>query len=318
MTVGVRAVLIDSMNGDFEQVRSRLAARISRWTGDGALYVTPVRGLTLHRHTKPSAVLDCLLEPALSIPVQGRKSVRLGSDAFEYDRRQFLLTSLDLPVAMQFAEASPAAPFLCAVLRLDTRSISDLVIETGAQAPAKSGADKGPGAVLGETTVGLLSALERLIALLDEPSLLPTLAPLIQKEIFYRVLRSDIGGHLWQMASIVDQSLNIGRAIERLKADFREPLSITELAAQVGMSSSRFHHHFRRLTSMSPLQFQKWLRLTEARRLMLVQGADASAAAFDVGYESPSQFSREYARQFGEPPSRDVREVSSAAMATTQ
>jgi AraC-like DNA-binding protein len=305
------------MNSDFEQICSQLAARISRWTGDGNLYDTPVPGLTLHRHTESSAVLDCLLEPALSIPVQGRKRVRLGSDAFEYDRHRFLLTSLDLPVAMQFAEASPSAPFLCAVLRLDTRTIGELVMETGAQAPPRTGADTGPGAVLGETTVGLLSALERLIALLDEPNLLPTLAPLIQREIFYRVLRSDVGGHLWQMASIENQGRNIGRAIDRLKAEFREPLSIGALAEQVGMSSSRFHHHFKRLTSMSPLQFQKWLRLTEARRLMLVKGADASAAAYDVGYESPSQFSREYSRQFGEAPSRDVREASRVAMATS-
>ncbi len=242
--------------------------------------------------------------------------MRLGSEAFEYDRHRFLLTSLDLPVAMQFVEASPSAPFLCAVLRLDTRVISDLVIETRAQAPSRTNADAGSGAVLSETTVGLLGALDRLIALLDEPDLLPTLAPLVQKEMFYRVLRSDVGGHLWQMASIEDHSRSIGRAIDRLKDGFREPLVIGDLAEQVGMSSSRFHHHFKRLTSMSPLQFQKWLRLTEARRLMLVQGADASAAAFDVGYESPSQFSREYARQFGEPPSRDAREAGRITMAT--
>ncbi len=304
------------MDGEFDQIRSRLAAHISRWTGDSNLHVTPVPGLTLHRHTDADSVTDCLLEPALAIPVQGRKRVRLGSEAFEYDRHRFLLTSLDLPVAMQFVDASASTPFLCVVLRLDARAISDLVIETGAQAPTRANTDMGSGAVLGATTVGLLGALERLIRLLDEPDLLPTLAPLVQKEVFYRVLRSNIGGHLWQMASIEDHGRSIGRAIEKLKDGFREPLVIGDLADQVGMSSSRFYHHFKRLTSMSPLQFQKWLRLTEARRLMLVQGADASAAAFDVGYESPSQFSREYARQFGEPPSRDAREAGRVAMAT--
>jgi AraC-like DNA-binding protein len=160
--------------------------------------------------------------------------------------------------------------------------------------------------VLGNTTAGLVAAFDRLVGLLDEPELIPALAPLAQREIFYRVLHSDAGCQLWQMASIEDQNQSISRAIDWLKTNFREPLRIGALATQVGMSSSRFHHHFRRLTSMSPLQFQKWLRLTEARRLMLVQGADASTAAFDVGYESPSQFSREYARQFGSSPRRDV------------
>lgn len=275
------------------------------------MYDAPIRGLTLHRHTEPGAVIDCLLEPALSIPIQGTKWIRLGSEAYEYDRHRFLLTSLDLPVAMQFKEASPASPFLCAVLRLDSRTITDLVLETGAQAP-RSNADGHPMAVLGETNLGLLRALERLIALLDEPELLPALAPLALREIYYRVLRSDIGIHLWQMASIDSHSQNIGRAIDHLKVHFREPLRMVELAAAVGISSSRFHHHFKRMTSMSPLQFQKWLRLTEARRLMLVQGADASAAAYNVGYESASQFSREYARQFGEAPSRDARQAHGA------
>jgi AraC-like DNA-binding protein len=292
------------MTDDFEQVRRRLVSRIAQWTGDGEYYASPIPGLTLHRHTEPGVVINCLLEPALSIPVQGKKWTRLGSEAFEYGRHHFLLTSLDLPVAMQIAEASPASPFLCAVLRLDSRTICDLVMETGARAP-RQGADNDSGAVLGKTTAGLLNAFDRLIGLQDEPELMPTLVPLAKREIFYRVLRSDIGNHLWQMASIENQSLSIGRAIDRLKANFREPLRVGELAAHVGMSLSRFHHHFRRLTSMSPLQFQKWLRLTEARRLMLVQGADASEAAYNVGYESPSQFSREYARQFGEPPSRD-------------
>lgn len=191
------------------------------------------------------------------------------------------------------------------MLRLDSRSISNIVVETGLQHPRER-ARNGPGIVLGKTTAGLLSALDRLIGLLDEPELLPELAPLLQREILYRLLRSDVKNHVWQMASIADQNQSIARAIDWLKNHFREPLRIGELAARVGMSVSRFHHHFKRLTSMSPLQFQKWLRLTEARRLMLVKGLNASTVAYEVGYESPSQFNREYARQFGTPPHRDV------------
>jgi transcriptional regulator GlxA family with amidase domain len=178
-------------------------------------------------------------------------------------------------------------------------------VETGLQHPRERAAN-GPGIVLGKTTAGLLSALDRLIGLLDEPELLPELAPLLQREILYRLLRSDVKNHVWQMASIADQNQSIARAIDWLKNHFREPLRIGELAARVGMSVSRFHHHFKRLTSMSPLQFQKWLRLTEARRLMSTKGLNASTVAYEVGYESPSQFSREYARQFGTPPHRDV------------
>jgi AraC-like DNA-binding protein len=293
------------MSNDFEQVRVHLAARIARWTGDGEQYTARISGLSLHRHTQAGAPINCMLEPAIAMPVQGAKRTRLGSEVYAYDRRRFLITSLDLPVAMQVAKASPDSPYLSAVLRLDARVITDLVMETGLQPPKRRSAS-GPGMVLGNTTVGLLAAFDRLVGLLEEPELIPVLAPLAQREIFYRVLLSDAGSHLWQMASIENQNQSIGRAIDWLKANFREPLRVEELAARVGMSTSRFHHHFRRLTSMSPLQFKKWLRLTEARRLMLVQGADASTAAYDVGYESPSQFSREYARQFGASPRRDV------------
>jgi AraC-like DNA-binding protein len=301
------------MNSDFEAARAHLATRIARWVGDGEHYATAISGLTLYRHVQVGAPLNCMLEPAIALPVQGAKRTRLGTDIYTYDRRRFLITSLDLPVAMQVAKASPQEPFLSAVLRLDARVINDLVMETGLQ-PPKRRAASGPGMVLSNTTAGLVAAFDRLVGLLDEPELIPALVPLAQREIFYRVLHSDAGSHLWQMASIEDQNQSISRAIDWLKANFREPLRIGALAAQVGMSSSRFHHHFRRLTSMSPLQFQKWLRLTEARRLMLVQGADASTAAFDVGYESSSQFSREYARQFGASPRRDVTGLRQAAV----
>ncbi|WCM91307.1 AraC family transcriptional regulator [Acidovorax sp. NCPPB 2350] len=299
------------MTKDFEHARAHLAARIARWTGDGEQYMAPIAGLSLHRHTQAGAPVNCMLEPAIAMPVQGAKRTRLGADVYAYGQRRFLITSLNLPVAMQVAKASPDAPYLSAVLRLDTRVIGDLVMESGLP-PGRRRSGSTPGMVLGDTTAGLLAAFDRLVGLLDEPELIPVLAPLAQREVFYRVLQSDAGGALWQMASIDHQNHHIGRAIDWLKAHFREPLGIAELAARVGMSPSRFHHHFRRLTSMSPLQFQKWLRLTEARRLMLLQGVDASTAAYGVGYESPSQFSREYSRQFGTSPRRDVEGLQQA------
>jgi AraC-like DNA-binding protein len=183
--------------------------------------------------------------------------------------------------------------------------ISELIIET-TQRPPRRESVPDRGIVLGETTVALLAAFDRLIGLLEEPELIPVLAPLIQREIYHRILRSDVGGHMWQMASIGSQSHRIGQAISWLKANFRESLRVKELAVRVGMSSSRFHHHFRHFTSMSPLQFQKWLRLAEARRLMIMQGLNPSMAAYEVGYDSPSQFSREYTRHFGASPRRDV------------
>jgi AraC-like DNA-binding protein len=162
------------------------------------------------------------------------------------------------------------------------------------------------GIATGEVTLPLLAAIQRLIDLLDGPTDIPILAPIIKREIFYRLLIGDQGARLRQMASTGNQSNQIARAIDWLKSNFTRPLRIDDLAAQVNMSTSTFHHHFRQVTAMSPLQYQKWLRLNEARRLLLTENQDATTAAFQVGYESPSQFSREYSRLFGAPPLRDI------------
>jgi AraC-like DNA-binding protein len=292
------------MRDDFEQARVHLAARIERWTAGSKQYDTPISGLCLWG-AQTGGPVNCMLEPAIAIAVQGTKRTRLGSEVYVYDRQRFLITSLDLPVVMEIENASPSSPYLGAILRLDVRMISELMIETP-QRPQRRDSVPDRGIVLGETTVALLAAFDRLIGLLEEPELIPVLAPLIQREIYHRIFRSDVGRYMWQMASIGSQSHRIGQAINWLKANFRESLRVKELAARVGMSPSRFHHHFRHLTSMSPLQFQKWLRLAEARHLMIMQGLNPSMAAYEVGYDSPSQFSREYARHFGTSPRRDV------------
>ncbi len=293
----------------FEAARSSLAERIARWTAAGVEQVaTASPGLTLYRHDAPTEAMSCILEPAIALTIQGAKRALLGDDVFAYNRHRFLITSLDLPVVLRTVEASREEPYLSLVLRMDERVIAELMLQTELPRPSRE-RPLGRGISLGRTSATLLEAFDRLVKLLDEPAAVPVLAPLIQKEIFYRILVSDEGALLRELASIGSQSRRVARAIDRLKSNFATPLRIEELAALSQMSISRLHHHFRQLTSMSPLQFQKLLRLNEARRLMLTEHLDASAAAFQVGYLSPSQFSREYSRQFGAPPRRDMERL---------
>jgi transcriptional regulator GlxA family with amidase domain len=173
------------------------------------------------------------------------------------------------------------------------------------------------GIVLGETNARMLETFDRLVQLLDEPAAAPVLAPLIHKEIYYRLLVGEQGWLLWQLATVGSHGHRVARAIEWLKLHFAAALRVDDLAGLVQMSPSRFHHHFRQITGMSPLQFQKHLRLNEARRLMLTEQVDAAAAAYQVGYESASQFSREYSRQFGAPPRKDVTRLLAIEVPTS-
>lgn len=294
--------------GSHEAVRCRLAARIARWTEGAEQVETALPGLTLYRHNAPTDAVRCMVEPAIALPVQGTKRAVLGNGVYAYDHRRYLLTTLDLPVALQAVKAHASAPYLSLVLRLDERCISDLVLKGVAPSPAKARpATAGIG--LGATSAALLDAFDRLVQLLDDPAALAVLAPLVHTEIHYRLLTGELGGMLWQFASAGSQGHRVARAIAWLKMHFEQPLRVDALADLVQMSPSRFHHHFKQLTAWSPLQFQKYLRLQEARRLMLTDGLDAAAAAFRVGYESPSQFGREYRRQFGFPPRRDVERL---------
>ena len=215
-----------------------------------------------------------------------------------------LITSMDLPTFVQIIKAGRDRPYLGLVLKLDHREISQLMVDGNLPPPPPQQSSRAM--ATGEATVPLLAAFQRLIDLLDEPKDIPILAPIIEREIFYRLLVGDQGERLRRMASVGSQSHQIARAVDWLKGNFAQPLRIDDLATKVNMSTSTFHHHFRALTAMSPLQYQKWLRLTEARRLMLAENQDAATAAFEVGYESPSQFSREYRRLFGDSPLRDI------------
>jgi AraC-like DNA-binding protein len=252
----------------------------------------------------PTEPCACLVEPSVVLVVQGAKQLLIGDQVYAYDTERFLITSFDLPASSQVLEASPGKPCLGLVLRLDLRVMAELIAQSGL--PPRDRATEGS-AALGTITPALLEPFSRLLALLDEPGAIAVLAPLIEREIHYRLLMSDLAARLWQITSVGSQSHRIGRAIDWLKANYARPLRIDKLAAHVQMSTSSLHHHFRQLTAMSPLQYQKWLRLSEAKRLMLNEGLDAARAAFQVGYESPSQFSREYSRLFGTPPKRDIQ-----------
>jgi AraC-like DNA-binding protein len=283
-------------NNSMESALEALATSIARWTTECGRLETEISSLALARRDAPTEPISHMYEPSICLVAQGAKRVLLGGDTYVYDVRHFLITSVDLPTVVQVIKASREKPCLSLLLKLDRREISQLMVDSHL-----------------EVTLPLLTAFQRLIDLLAAPKDIPILAPIIQREILYRLLIGDQGTRLRQIASAGSQSQQVARAIDWLKGNFTRPLRIDDLASQVNMSPSTFHHHFRTLTAMSPLQYQKWLRLNEARRLMLTENTDAATAAFNVGYESPSQFSREYSRLFGAPPLRDITNLRQIA-----
>ncbi len=302
-------------NNSVEVALEALGKSIARGTDKGDQRMTAIPGLSLYRRDEPSQPTSIMYEPRICISAQGAKRVLLGDDTYVYDAHHFLITSVDLPTVVQVINASREKPYLGLILKLDQREISQLMVDSDLPRPRPQQSSRGM--ATGEVTLPLLTAFQRLLDLLAEPKDIPILAPIIQREIFYRLLVGDQGARLRQMASVGSQSHQIARAIYWLKGNFTRPLRIDDLAAQVNMSTSTFHHHFRAVTAMSPLQYQKWLRLYEARRLMLAERLDATTAAFQVGYESPSQFSREYSRLFGAPPLRDITNLRQMATVET-
>lgn len=287
-------------------LRATLAANIARHTQGLSDCSTPLANLSFFRRERPMPPITCLVETSIVLVVQGEKQMLVGGESYPYDSHHFLITSLDLPANSEVITASAEQPCLGLSLKLDLRIMAELIAQGGLALPAPSAQDRGMGVGLGEVTPVLLDAFKRLVDLLDAPDTIPVMAPMIEREIHYRLLLSEQAPRLWQIAAVGSQGHRIARAIDWLKVHYRQPFRIEDLAAKVQMSSSSLHQHFRQLTAMSPLQYQKWLRLSEARRLMLNEDLDAANAAFTVGYESPSQFSREYARLFGTPPKRDI------------
>ena len=302
-----RATKAASKAGGMQAARQALSDGIARLTEGTEHLETAIPGLTLYRRTRLTEPAGALYEPCVCLVTQGAKRVVLGEDSYVYDAQHFLITSVNLPTVVQIIKASPQMPCLGIVLKLDLREVSQMMVDGKLPPPRERRESRGM--ATGEVTLPLLAAFQRLIGLLDEPKDIPILAPVMQREILYRLLISDQGARLRSIATAGSQSRQIAQAIDWLKGHFARPLRIEELASQVYMSPSTFHHHFRGLTAMSPLQYQKWLRLNEARRLMLTERLDAASAALQVGYESPTQFSREYSRRFGAPPLRDIKNL---------
>ena len=297
--------------------RQALAHSIARWTEANHRLDTSVPGLLLVRYEAPTQPASCMYEPCICLVAQGAKRVMLGDDEYVYDTNHYLISSVGLPVVANVVEASPEVPLLGLALRLDIHMLAQMLVDNNLPVtrPVVRAGCSGRGMRVSEVSMPLLNAFQRLLDLLDNPQDVPVLSPLIHKEILYRLLVSEQGHYLRQLVSTGSHDFQIARAIDWLKNNFIQPLRVDSLAKQIGMSTSTFHYHFRAMTSMSPLQYQKWMRLHEARRLMFMEHLDATSAAFQVGYESPSQFSREYRRQFGTPPLRDIKNLYSSQFA---
>lgn len=286
-----------------------LAALLARHTdgkGNG-VHKTDINKLEFTRESSPSTVIHGVYEPILAIVVQGKKEALLGEETYRYGAGQYLVVSVDLPLSGFVVEATPDKPYLGFKLNLDPAQLCDII------AQIKPGTRKKENSVRGlfvsNASAPLLDCAIRLTRLLDTPQDIPILAPMIIREIYYRLLMGEQGEAVRQIATSGSNMQRIAEVIKLIKADFTKPMRVEDLAAQVSMSVSSFHHHFKEVTSMSPLQYQKQLRLLEARRLMLAENSDAANAAYQVGYESPSQFSREYSRMFGAPPITDIQRL---------
>jgi len=291
-------------------MRKALARRFAAHARAEGENPTALSGLVLFRHSAPSACRAAMCEPSLSVFVQGRKLISLGGIEYLCDETSFLVSSIDVPIQSQILEASQEAPFLAMRVRIDMTAVQETISLEDPPEPGRSAERTGLG--VGETTAGLLGACTRLLELLDTPEDIPFLGPLVRREIAYRVLKTPQGERLRAIATRGDLSNKTAKAIAWLIANYTKPLHMEELAGVARMAVSTLHHQFRSLTGISPLQYQKQLRLQAARQRMLVDGMDATSAAYEVGYESVSQFNREYSRFFRQPPLRDVKALRDA------
>lgn len=275
---------------------------------------TPVEGLTLTRRDENSPPESCFYQPMIAVLVQGFKRSMIGNEEYSYGEGHCMVVAVDMPGVYHITGASPEEPFLSISLTLNKYIITQLLADLPA-VPARN--HKSPSAVVvSEVPEDVLNAFVRLLDLLNSPAKIPVLAPMIVREIHFHLLTDMQGDCLRMVGTGSTQTSQIARAIKWLRSNYAESLHVEDLARQVHMSPSTFHRHFRQVTTLSPIQFQKRLRLFEAERLMLLEGKDAGTAALEVGYESASQFNREYKRHFGEPPHRDVSRKLAEASAS--
>lgn len=288
-----------------EAMRQRLVGQICAYLGEDGVAPTSVPGLSLYRRSAMTSCTPTTYMPQLIVFLQGEKQVQMGGVMHQCRELNYLLTSVELPVVSQVTCASIVRPILGLMIDLEMQTVREILSR---EELCVSGTGSGAqGMSVGECDAELLEACGRLLNLLDSEQDAPFLGELVQREILYRLLRGPQGRNLRAIATLGEQSNRTARAVAWLKENFSRPLRIEELAEVAQMGVSTLHHHFRSLTAMSPLQYQKQLRLQRARQRMLTDGLDAASAAFEVGYESPSQFSREYRRFFGQPPIRDVK-----------
>lgn len=287
-----------------------LANILARHTASDGIHPSAIPGVGLIRTSTPTMPMPVVYEPTLCLVAQGRKRAVLGTTSYVYDAAQYLVASVDLPVMGSVIEASAERPYLCLVLDLDMARLSELALRH--PAPDEEAGSPARGIALSQTTPELLDAAVRLASLLDAPQDIAELAPLVQREIFYRLLTGPGNGLVRQLAQANSRLNQIARAIAWIRGRYTEAWSIDEVADVAGMSRSSLHAHFKAVTSMSPLEFRTQLRLQEARRMMVAEAMDAASAGFHVGYESPSQFSRDYGRTFGLPPAKDAQRLRMA------
>jgi AraC-like DNA-binding protein len=290
---------------------AELAGLLERRTGAEGGHATALSELTLWRFANPTEPAHVLQQPAVYVVVQGRKQVTVGDETYVYDPSQYLAVSLELPAVGHVVEASPDAPYLCLTLRVDPRELAALLVETGQPAPRDD--HDGRAIFVSALEAPLLDGLLRLVRLLDAPQDIPVLAPLILRELHYRLLQGEQQGRLAEMAIGDGRLRRVAGAIAWIKEHYAEPLQVEALAKRVNMSPSALHGHFRAVAGVSPIQYQKRLRLQEARRLLVSETMSAEAVAYEVGYASASQFSREYVRLFGQPPRRDAERMRADA-----
>ncbi len=293
-------------DSELDSARRELVDLLTHLTGEveGTIN-TAIAGLSVHRIVSSGGPKATVHTPALALIAQGSKRVLVGEEQYEYDPLHYLVTSVDLPAVAKVTVASPTEPYLGVRLDLDLDAIAELIQDEKVPPPAH--ADASRGLYVNRLTAPMLDAVLRLLRLLAAPDDIPILAPMVKREILYRLLRNGQGARLRQMALQDSQTQRVAKAIRLLRENFTQSLRMEAIARDVHMSVSSLHHHFKAVTAMSPLQYQKQLRLQEARRLMLLEDIDVAIAAHRVGYESASQFSREYSRFFGAPPLRDRR-----------
>lgn len=292
-----------------ELLRQELAGLVVRHCPSGTV-PSAIADLHLSRYEQSTRSMPTLAQPALCILAQGRKEICLGDETYVYDPLHYMVVSVAMPISGALLEASPQNPSLGIRLDIDPAEINSLIAEAGPMGVPSQPSSRG--VFIERLDTQMLDALLRLIRLLDTPKDIAVLAPLIRREILYRLLRGQQGARLYEIAMANTQTHRVCQAIQWLNDHFQRPLRIDDLAREVNLSASTLHHRFKAVTSMSPLQYQKQLRLQEARRLMLNDGLEASVAGYRVGYESPSQFSREYSRLYGAPPLRNMARLRSA------